>query len=327
MTMAFEGENDGGAAAAAGSAADLLGGAAAAGASDGGAGEGGAAGAGDPAGGGSGGAAGDITGGADPEWYSSLSAEADGDNPSHRDYAKAKGWKTPDDVTKSYREMERLQRESGRVKVPAEGAKPEEIAEFRKAIGVPEDAKGYTIPEIKGADGNPIPLNDSLLNGVLEDAHAEGLPKAGVDGLVAKFIQRQLDEVADIDNKMKADAEKHVASWGSEKVEKMAAIDRAAAALGITKDEMVALRNAWGPEKALDRLVKLGQGMAEDVLITGGKGRFGVSGAEAKAEMDKLKADPEFQKKVSIKGSPERMRWDRLQAAVGEYEAKQQQAA
>lgn len=265
--------------------------------------------------------------GVDPDWYSSLSAEADGDNPSLRDWVKAGGVKDLDSLAKIARDNQKALRENGRVKIPGEGAKPEEIAEYRKAIGVPDDAKGYSVPEIKDADGNAIPLNDGLLAGVLEDAHAEGLPKAGVDGLVAKFIQRQLDEAADIDNKMKADAEKHVNSWGTDKDDKMAAIDRAATALGITRDEMVALRNAWGPEKALDRLVKLGQGMAEDVMITGGKGRFGISGIEAKQEIARLKTDTDFQNKLMANEPAAVARWNRLNEAEAAYEEAQRKAA
>jgi hypothetical protein len=86
---------------------------------------------------------------------------------------------------------------------------------------------------------------------------------------------------------------------------------------------MQGLRAGLGADRALGLLAKLGAGMAEDVLITGGGNRFGVSGAEAKTELDRLKADTEFQKK-NVPGSPERQRWDRLNKQAAEYAASQE---
>lgn len=84
--------------------------------------------------------------------------------------------------------------------------------------------------------------------------------------------------------------------------------------------DMTGLRAGLGADRALGLLAKLGAGMAEDVLITGGSNRFGVSGAEAQAEIDRLKSDDDFQKK-NIPGSPERTRWDRLNKQAAEYQA------
>ena len=48
-------------------------------------------------------------------------------------------------------------------------------------------------------------------------------------------------------------------------------------------------------------MAKLGDGMTEDVLESGSRQRFGVSGAEAQAEMDKLETDTDFQQKLKNK--------------------------
>lgn len=268
-------------------------------------------------------AGGDVTGGADPEWYANLSAEsADADNPSNRDWAKAAGVKDIDGLVKIARDNQKALRDSGRVKVPGADAKPEDVAAFHKAIGVPDDAKGYSIVAPKDAAGHDIPLNDALIGKLAESAHKAGMPKAAFESVVGDFVKMQLDEAADIDARGKSEAEAVVKAWGADGATKLSDVNRAAEALGIDRDKLVAMRNVLGAKFTLETLAKLGGGMAEDVLITGGKGRFGVSGAEAKAEMDKLKGDAEFQKKVMIKGSPERVRWDRLQDAVAAYEAK-----
>jgi hypothetical protein len=84
---------------------------------------------------------------------------------------------------------------------------------------------------------------------------------------------------------------------------------------------MAGLRSGLGADRALGLLARLGAGMAEDVLITGGSNRFGVSGAEAQAELDRLKGDAEFVAKAMKAGTPERTRWERLNRQAAEYQA------
>lgn len=320
--MALDDNGGGSGAAAEGGAADILtGGGAAAAAADGG---GSAAQGGD----GAGVAAGaDVAGAIDPDWYANLSAEGgDGDNPSNRDWIKSVGIKDLDGLAKIARDNQKALRDSGRVKLPGEGAPADEVAAFRKAIGVPDDAKGYAIAAPKDADGNDVPLDDTLIGLLSESALKAGLPKAGFEAVVGDFIKAQLDQAADFDARQKTLAAETVKGWGSESATKLAAVDAAARALDLDRDKLVALRGALGADFALNMLAKLGGGMQEDVLLTGGKGRFGISGPEAKAEIDRLTLDVDFQKKVKIPNSPERVRWNRLNDAHAEYEAKQQAA-
>lgn len=317
--MAIEGDD--GAGAAAGSAADILGGAAAAG--DSGAGDQG--GAGDGQSGDQSGAQGsDGQGGVDPDWYNNLSAEGgDADNPSNRDWIKALGVKDIDGLAKIARDNQRALRESGRVKVPGEGATDAERAEFHKAIGVPDAAKDYVITAPKDEAGNDMPMNTALLDRLSQSAHALGTPKAAFEGLVQDFIKYQMDEVATVDADMKSRADAVVKSWGSDAAAKIAAVDRAAAALGVSSQDMIALRNAWGPEKALETFVRMGEGMAEDVLISGGKGRFSISAAEAEAEIERLKKDVNFD---PVKNPNDKARWERLQSIKAANEARKEAA-
>ena len=305
---------------AAGSAADLLGAggaAAAAGASD----QQGTAG-GDNAGGG------DQNAGADPDWYSQLSADGgDGDNPSIRDWVKATGVRDLEGLAKVARDNQKALRESGRIKVPGEGATPEEIASFNKAIGVPEAPTDYAITAPKDADGNDLPLNSPLIEKLTAAAHKNGLPKTGFEAVVQEYIQSQLDDQATFDREQQTLAQGKVKEWGSEADAKLAAIDVAARALNLDSKKLVALRNALGADFALDMMAKLGAGMSEDALVTGGRQRFGTSGAEAQAEMDRLKTDTDFQKKLADRDAGALARWDRLQDAAADWKARQSQAA
>jgi hypothetical protein len=269
-----------------------------------------------------------VDGGADPDWWGTLSAEGgDADNPSNMDWIKSRGTKTLDDLVKNARDAQRALRESGRVKVPGEGAKPEEIAEYRKAIGVPDDVKGYVIVAPKDGDGNDVPLDTDLIGRMSESALKRGAPKAVFEGLVGDLVQAQLDQAAEHDAAERAAADKVVKGWGGDAKEKLAAVDRSAKALGLSRNDMVGIRNVLGSEKALGMFAKLGEGMAEDVLLGGGGNRFGVSGPEAIAEIERLKSDTDFQAKLMARDPASVARWDRLNNAQAEYEQKQRAAA
>jgi hypothetical protein len=72
-----------------------------------------------------------------------------------------------------------------------------------------------------------------------------------------------------------------------------------------------------GSKRTLELLQKLGAGLAEDTLLGGdGPRRFGITGAEAQAEIDKLIVDKEFGEKLMNKDPDAVARWDRLNAAV-----------
>lgn len=318
-TEAGDGENENGG--GTGGAADLLGTPPAGGGDGGqGGGDGGAGGAGDQQQ--------DIQGGADPDWWGTLSADGgDADNPSNRDWIKARGTKTMDDLVKNARDAQRALRDSGRIKVPGEGASEAEVAEFKKAIGVPDDAKGYAIVAPKDEAGNDIELDANLLDAITASGLKHGAPKGVLEGVVNDFVQAQLAQAAEFDAEQRNIAAGVVKGWGAESTEKLAAVDRAGAALGLTGTDMVAVRNALGAEKALNMFAKLGTGMAEDIMLTGGRGRFGVTGAEAVAELTKLKTDTEFQAKLSAGDAAAVARWNRLNDAEAAYLEAQNRAA
>lgn len=311
--MAFEGEGGAGGAGGEdfGGAGDLLGGGAGAGGGNGaagGQGEGAGAEGGDEGAGG---------GGELPDWFAQISDKAgEGETASNRDWLASKGFKDLDGLVKSYRETESAYRNGGRINVPGENAKPEEIAAFRTAIGVPEKPDGY---EISGPEG--VQLNEPLIAALRDSAVKHGAPKGAFEGLVGDFIKLQMDEAAAESARQDGLASEWMKAQGAKADEQLAHVNTAARSLGLNKTDMAGLRNGLGADRALGLLAKLGAGMAEDIMLTGGSNRFGVTGAEAQAEIDKLKLDADFQAKVMIKGSPERARWERLNKQAAEYQA------
>jgi len=134
----------------------------------------------------------------------------------------------------------------GLVKVPGKGATPEEIAQYRKEIGVPEDIKGYDLTlangMVVGQDDRPI------VEGFLKTAHANNYSQQQVTEGLNWFYQQQENTIA---ARHEADATHRAAS-----------------------EE--ALREEWGPEfKANVNMMSnylatdFGPGVAE--LITGAR--------------------------------------------------------
>lgn len=311
----------------AGTVNDLLGpgseaGAGGAGDAAGGGGEAGAGG-GDQGGGGDGGQADGES--ADAAWLETFSAETgEGESASLRDWVKSTGVKDASALAKIARDNQRALRDSGRVKVPGEGASAEEIASYHKAIGVPEDPKGYTVPEIKGADGNPVALNTPFVDRVIGAAHKHGIPKTAMDALLAEEVAAQVAEHDAAVAALTKAAGDHVKSWGADKDARLAQVNAAAKEAGLSRQDMEYLRGMpSGPGKMLDMLAKFGTNFSEDALIGGERKQFGVNAAEAQKELDAIKADPELVRKARIPGSAENQRWNRLQKAAAAGVAKQ----
>lgn len=299
------------------SAADVFG---LGGAGDGG--QGGAAGGAHGDGGAGEGGQGDAgQGAADPAWYDQVSADlGEGEKASLRDWLKSAGVKDLNGLAKIARDNQTALRDSGRVKVPGEGASEAEVKAYRAAIGVPEEVTGYQLAEIKDANGEPVPMNTPLLDRLAANALKAGIPKGAYEAVVNDFVQAQLEEAATQDAALKAEATAKLKEWGAQANAKEGAIDRGLAALGLSRDEALKLRSALGAGRAMDIFSKLGEGVSEDVLVRGegGRPRFGMTGAQAQEQIDAMKADPGAAAKIMVPGTPERTRYDRLLSIVGE---------
>lgn len=323
--MAYDGEGEagGGGGALDGAAAALAGGE-----GGGGAGGGGDGGAGGGAAGGGGAGEG---GGADAEWLAQFSADGgDADNPSNRDWLKAKGFKSLDDVAKSYREAEHAIRNGGKLTVPGENAKPEEIAAFHKAIGVPDKPEGY---EVKVPEGQA--LDEEMMTPLREVAIKAGVPKAGFEAIANAYVEKQLDMMDQLRVAEDGSRDELFKEWGGQKDAKMADVQNAMRALDLKATDVAAMQRGFamqygepGSKRTLALLQKLGAGLAEDTLLGGdGSRKFGITGEAAQAEINKLSNDREFGEKLMNKDPDAVARWTRLNAAVAADRERQERAA
>lgn len=305
-----EGHQAGGGSGAAGLLEDEAGG--------GGGGDGTGGGAADGAQGGDGGAAADIA------WASGVSADkGEGDDPSNLDWLRSSGVKDLNGLVKVARDNIKAVRDSGRVKIPGEGAKPEEIKAYREAIGVPNDAAGYVVelPQVAGQDGQ-FELDSAFLDPMRKIAHETNVPASAFKALAAQFITAQMEGVqAEIIQRDTAREDK-VKEWGANAAANKADFRRGAQLLGLDTAAIGRLQNG-DVGLLMDTVAKAGALAGEDFFADGERQNFGVtSEAEAQAELDRMTSDKDVYAKIKAKDATTVQKYNRLTAAVASFRAR-----
>jgi hypothetical protein len=93
---------------------------------------------------------------------------------------------SPKEVYKSYRSFEsRLSTGELKSSLPKD-AKPEAIAAWRKENGIPDDAKGYELPDGMKADD---PIDKPMIEKVLADLHASNASKEVAKTALKSFVE------------------------------------------------------------------------------------------------------------------------------------------
>lgn len=126
-----------------------------------------------------------------PDWRVELAVGADGKT-DEKALERLKRFNSRADVWKAYRELEGKVT-SGQLKSPTpfpKDGKPEEQAAWRKANGLPEDAKGYKLPETISLSEADKPIVESFLNRAL----GRNLDNETVSDLTTWFFEARAKE-------------------------------------------------------------------------------------------------------------------------------------
>lgn len=123
---------------------------------------------------------------------------------------------------------------SSRIRVPDENSPPEEVAKYRKALGVPDAPDGYkiTLPE-------NIALNDidkAMIEAVKPIALESGIPAPALNNLVSKFMELSNNLSAQVAAQSAEQAKVHETQlrqeWGAEFDANLNVARRVASAMG-----------------------------------------------------------------------------------------------
>jgi len=151
--------------------------------------------------------------GAQTDWTNGLLGEG------NRATVEAKGWKSPDDVIRSYRGLEgKLGEVSSRSLIPpGDDAKPEDWNAFYAKLGRPEKPDGYELRLPEGVPEN-LPYDGAFANEFKADAHEAGLTPKQTRALHDNYVKRFADKLkaSEAENvKAMEGAHEHlVKAWG-----------------------------------------------------------------------------------------------------------------
>jgi hypothetical protein len=125
--------------------------------------------------------------------------------------------------------FEMRQKLSGMVKVPGANATPDEVAAWRKTLGVPESVEGYSLPEVpEGAKG--------IVGKIAAVAHEMNVPAPALQKVVETYMAEEKaaseQAVADLLAVQASSTENLKRAWGVDYEKKLASAKEAVRRLG-----------------------------------------------------------------------------------------------
>ena len=205
-------------------------------------------------------------------------------------------WKHPNDVIKSYRNLEKLTGvpPDQILKLP-KGDDPAAWNDIYNRLGRPEKADGYKIPIPEGG-------SDEFAKTAAQWFHEAGLTQAGATKLATKWNEYMTGQQTAQTEAAKLRDTQDVAAlkqeWGADYDRHAGVVDKAAEAFGMTQEQLSALKSAMGPKAAMQFMRNIGSKLGtEDKTFHDGQSSNGfnaMSPEQAGAEIQRLQKDKAF---------------------------------
>ena len=182
-------------------------------------------------------------------------------------------------LAKSYDVAQRaLGRKAQAVVPPTEKSTPEEVAEYRKALGVPETPEGYNLKPEQLPEG--VTWDDNVAKRAAELAHKHHIPAAAMQ----EFMQFDMERAALMNQAAVNMIEQQLESgraelqkvWGDKMPEKIELARRAAVTAGVDPSSQ-----GFVDPQVVKAIVSLAEKLSDDKLVAGDQ--TGVSSTRARA--------------------------------------------
>ena len=177
-------------------------------------------------------------------------------------------FKTVTDLARAYDGAQKLIGRKG-VILPNEKSTPEEIATFRKTMGVPETPDGYAKETVPAEMPEGFQWNQEIAKSYYEVAHRHNIPASAMKDLIALNVkQREFEREAGfqtiMENKQKGIM--HLRQqWGVEFDRNLGVAQRAAQLAGVSP-----LSYGWRDPEVVKGFVRLAGMLGEDKLVSPG---------------------------------------------------------
>jgi hypothetical protein len=227
-------------------------------------------------------------------------------------YVQTKGWKGAREVLDGYRNLEKVVGQA-RLAMPKDENDVDGYAKVYDALGRPKSAAEYKLPVPEGAD-------PTFAKAASDVFHKAGLStkQAGDIGKwwneTAAAAEKAAEEKYQVDSAQAM--QKLEASWGGAYKERLETASRAARQFAIDADMADRMERSLGTEKFMDLMYRMGHAISEHGGAAGldqpGAGSHMLTPEQAKTEIKRLQADPEWSKKYINGGALERQRMESL---------------
>jgi hypothetical protein len=259
------------------------------------------------------------------EWMKSFSAEkGEGEDVSNQEWLAKLGVKDLDGLAKIARDNQRALRESGRVKVPGDGASEADVKAFREAVGAPLEAAGYAVELPEAAKG--FELDTAFIDPMREIALKHNIPLAAFKELGDAFMAAQLSSVQGDATAANAERDATLKAWGPAATQGKEEFRRGLDVLGLKTADAKAIERGLGAKGTLELFRKIGQMAGEDFFAgNGGRPaeRFGVADlATAQAQLAAMESDKDTRAKIRAKDPVTVNRFNRLTDAIAHFKEK-----
>lgn len=214
-----------------------------------------------------------------------------GSTPEKPEWLPEKFWRndSPDveSLAKSYQGLEQLMgKKAQAILPPNEKSTPEEIAAFRKALGVPDSPEGYGIAKPQDLPEG-VSWDDNVAKSVAEVAHKHNIPAAAMQELVKLDLQRaaQQNEAAAqmIHQQLETGRQELQRVYGENLQTKIDLAKRAAATEGIDPSSQGFL-----DPNVVKLVVGLAEKISDDRLVEGNA----ISTSSGKARAKDIQTNP-----------------------------------
>lgn len=236
-----------------------------------------------------------ATGGGNAPWFSGF------ENQELRGYTEQKGFKSAEEVVKSYRDLHAIHGVPAEriIKLPEDLNAPKALDDVYKRLGRPEKSDGYEIQIPDGAQPDFANWAKETFHGLgLSKAQGENLSKVWnerIGQMNAKFVEDQKVAVAQQIETLKT-------KWGAAFEQNTAKVNALAEKLGVKTEEMDAMAAAVGVDRLNEMLhgfmEKLGVKIGEDDIKGVGSAGSGfntiLSPEAAQSKINELTGDVEW---------------------------------
>ena len=176
-------------------------------------------------------------------------------------------------------------------------------AAFWQKLGAPVDAKGYTFEGLKFPDGSELDqgFKDNMAKLAMDNRLPVTAANAVTQGVLKMLADAEAAEVAEHTVSVQAERDALKKDWGAAYDGNLLAAQNAIRNLGIKPEAVDALEKAAGYGAVMNMFRNIGVKIGEAPFIdtSSGSNNMGVmSGSQAAARLDELKADEGWTKRL-----------------------------